>query len=327
MTRVSAAQAARSASPAGNAEGTTSTTHVPLPGMSNVGAVYPGRSCNRKPPCHRLDIFGSQPANWSLRTARAASPAVSGPALRGARRRARASGQPAVRRHQPRRAARAARAVAAQRDLCRAAARRGRPARAAATRWPPSVWRPGARDGVLAADPRPAYYLSETQLRARRPALRRRDVLAALGVEPWSSGAVLPHEHTMSGPKADRLELLRATHLNASPIWVLHRDPICRARAGLGRRRDASRRRLSSPGAASGIGCGWSTTRRRVAAIAIGVRRRRAAVHRRRPPSLRDQPGVPGRGRSQPARRRGHAGRADLGRRSRPAACCPPIAC
>jgi uncharacterized protein (DUF1015 family) len=30
----------------------------------------------------------------------------------------------------------------------------------------------------------------------------------------------------MSGPKADRLQLLRATHLNPSPIWVLHRDPI-----------------------------------------------------------------------------------------------------
>ena len=40
--------------------------------------------------------------------------------------------------------------------------------------------------------------------------LRRRDVLAALGVEPWSTGTVLPHERTMSAPKADRLELLRS---------------------------------------------------------------------------------------------------------------------
>jgi uncharacterized protein (DUF1015 family) len=35
---------------------------------------------------------------------------------------------------------------------------------------------------------------------------------------------VLPHEHTMAGPKADRLELLRATHLNTSPIWLLARE-------------------------------------------------------------------------------------------------------
>jgi uncharacterized protein (DUF1015 family) len=80
--------------------------------------------------------------------------------------------------------------------------------------------------GVLAADPRPAFYLSETHYSHGGESLRRRDVLAAAGIEPWSSGAVLPHEQTMAGPKADRLELLRATHLNASSIWLLHRDPI-----------------------------------------------------------------------------------------------------
>jgi uncharacterized protein (DUF1015 family) len=84
-----------------------------------------------------------------------------------------------------------------------------------------AAWR---REGVLKADPRPAVYLAETQFSHAGQTLQRRDLLAALGVEPWSSGAVLPHEHTMAGPKADRLELLRATHLNASPIWVLHRD-------------------------------------------------------------------------------------------------------
>jgi uncharacterized protein (DUF1015 family) len=84
-------------------------------------------------------------------------------------------------------------------------------------------WR---RSGVVQPDPRPAYYLSETQFAYAGQTHQRRDLLGALGVEPWSSGAVLPHEHTMSGPKADRLELLRATHLNASPIWVLHRDRL-----------------------------------------------------------------------------------------------------
>ena len=83
-----------------------------------------------------------------------------------------------------------------------------------------AAWR---REGVLRLDPRPAYYLSETRFDFGGQSLRRRDLLAALGLEPWSSGAVLPHEHTMPAPKADRLELLRATHLNASPIWVLAR--------------------------------------------------------------------------------------------------------
>jgi uncharacterized protein (DUF1015 family) len=86
-----------------------------------------------------------------------------------------------------------------------------------------SAWR---RDGVLRQDPRPAYYLSETQFTYAGDALVRRDLLAALGVEAWSTGAVLPHEHTMAGPKADRLELLRSTGVNSSPIWVLHRDRV-----------------------------------------------------------------------------------------------------
>jgi len=84
-----------------------------------------------------------------------------------------------------------------------------------------ATWR---RDRVVKEDPRPAYYLSETQFTHAGQTLTRRDVLAALAVEPWSTGTVLPHEHTMPGPKADRLALLRATRLNASSIWLLHRE-------------------------------------------------------------------------------------------------------
>src|SRR4051794_5326949 len=47
---------------------------------------------------------------------------------------------------------------------------------------------------VLVPDPRPAYYLSETRFVYAGQTRQRRDVVAALGVEPWSTGAVLPHE-------------------------------------------------------------------------------------------------------------------------------------
>jgi uncharacterized protein (DUF1015 family) len=79
---------------------------------------------------------------------------------------------------------------------------------------------------VLRPDPRPGYYLHETRFDYGGASHTRRDLIAAIGVEPWSTGDVLPHEDTMAGPKADRLELLRATHLTASPIWLMHRDPI-----------------------------------------------------------------------------------------------------
>ena len=48
-------------------------------------------------------------------------------------------------------------------------------------------------------------------------------VLARLQLEPFGSG-VRAHEHTMSGPKADRLALLRATRTQLSPILAIYFD-------------------------------------------------------------------------------------------------------
>jgi uncharacterized protein (DUF1015 family) len=79
-------------------------------------------------------------------------------------------------------------------------------------------------EGVLQPDTRAAYYLSETEYPYANATVRRRDLLAAVAVEPWSARVALPHENTMAAPKADRLELLRATHLNTSPIWLLARE-------------------------------------------------------------------------------------------------------
>src|SRR5690348_6910469 len=77
---------------------------------------------------------------------------------------------------------------------------------------------------VLKRDAQPAYYLCETEFSFANATQRRRDVLAAVAVEPWSARVALPHEHTMSAPKADRLALFRATHLTASPIWLIARE-------------------------------------------------------------------------------------------------------
>ena len=42
-------------------------------------------------------------------------------------------------------------------------------------------------------------------------------------LEPWGGG-IRPHEHTMPGPKADRLALLRATRTQLSPILAIYFD-------------------------------------------------------------------------------------------------------
>ena len=51
-----------------------------------------------------------------------------------------------------------------------------------------------------------------------------RGVLARVQLEPFGEG-IRAHEHTMDGPKADRLALLRATRTQLSPILAIYFDP------------------------------------------------------------------------------------------------------
>ncbi len=70
-----------------------------------------------------------------------------------------------------------------------------------------------------------SYYLYEQEFAVPGTAqtVKRRGVIGALTLEEFGQD-VQPHEHTMSGPKADRLELLRATQTNISPIFGLFSD-------------------------------------------------------------------------------------------------------
>ena len=79
-------------------------------------------------------------------------------------------------------------------------------------------------EGVLARDDS-SYYLYEQEFAAPGTAdtMKRRGVIGALTLEEFGEG-VQPHEHTLSGPKADRLNLLRATRANISPIFGLVAD-------------------------------------------------------------------------------------------------------
>jgi uncharacterized protein (DUF1015 family) len=80
-------------------------------------------------------------------------------------------------------------------------------------------------DGTLQQDPLPAIYPLEEQFTGPegRPRVRR-GVIVALRLHPYEDGIVLPHEKTLTGPKADRLEVLRAVRANLSPIFGLYED-------------------------------------------------------------------------------------------------------
>jgi uncharacterized protein (DUF1015 family) len=77
--------------------------------------------------------------------------------------------------------------------------------------------------GVLIRDDQACLYLYEVLFQLGDQEQTRRALVAALKLEPWESGQVLPHERTMAGPKEDRLRLLRATRANVSPVWTIYR--------------------------------------------------------------------------------------------------------
>ena len=73
--------------------------------------------------------------------------------------------------------------------------------------------------GILRVEDRPSLYPYRMTDDAGRSTT---GVVGALGLaEPGEEGDVLPHEQTLPKPKSDRLDLLRATRANLSPIWGL----------------------------------------------------------------------------------------------------------
>lgn len=78
-------------------------------------------------------------------------------------------------------------------------------------------------DGVLVRDETPAVWWLEQDFVGPDGVPRSRDgVVASLRAEPYSTGAVLPHERTHAEPIEGRLRLLRATRVQLEPIFVLY---------------------------------------------------------------------------------------------------------
>ncbi|MBN2573455.1 MAG: DUF1015 domain-containing protein, partial [Deltaproteobacteria bacterium] len=63
----------------------------------------------------------------------------------------------------------------------------------------------------------------------------RKGFFALILLSPFADRIVLPHEHTLSGPKVDRFKLIKATSAHFSEIFVLYRDPQGQAEAVLER--------------------------------------------------------------------------------------------
>jgi uncharacterized protein (DUF1015 family) len=82
-------------------------------------------------------------------------------------------------------------------------------------------WR---KNGLLRREGEESFYLYRQTFWSGPDQFTRSILFARLRLEPWDAGVVLPHEQTFGGPKEDRLKLLRAIHLNTSPVYLLYRD-------------------------------------------------------------------------------------------------------
>ena len=79
------------------------------------------------------------------------------------------------------------------------------------------------QEGVLMREQTPALYvLHQTFTLPDGSTRTRQGLIAALELSRFDEGVVLPHERTHSGPKVDRLNLMRATAVNFGHIFMLY---------------------------------------------------------------------------------------------------------
>ena len=76
--------------------------------------------------------------------------------------------------------------------------------------------------GILVEEPPAVWALSQDYVGPDGVARRREGIVGSLKVEPYERGTVLPHERTHRGPLEGRLRLLRATHTQLEPIFLLY---------------------------------------------------------------------------------------------------------
>ncbi|HKW17698.1 MAG TPA: DUF1015 domain-containing protein [Terriglobales bacterium] len=85
--------------------------------------------------------------------------------------------------------------------------------------------------GVLCQDREPSIYRyvqrfsAPSSQRNHRLQFERQGFVAVGKVEDYASGVVFRHEKTLAKPKADRLDLLRATRAHFGQIFMLYSDP------------------------------------------------------------------------------------------------------
>jgi uncharacterized protein (DUF1015 family) len=87
------------------------------------------------------------------------------------------------------------------------------------------LYREWQDEGVLVPEEPAFWALSQEYVGPDGVPRTRTGLVGSLRVEPYETGAVLPHEQTHRGPKEGRLRLLREVRAQLEPIFLLYERP------------------------------------------------------------------------------------------------------
>ena len=77
---------------------------------------------------------------------------------------------------------------------------------------------------ILVRDAQPNFYLTRLEFKVDDRLVTRYGLMGLVGLRPFSDNVVLPHEHTFSKVKSERLRLMKTTNANLCPIFGLYAD-------------------------------------------------------------------------------------------------------
>lgn len=87
-----------------------------------------------------------------------------------------------------------------------------------------NLYRKWKEDGILQKDKDKSFYLYEQVYEYGGNTYVRSGFVGALKLSEFGKGQVFPHEKTLSGPKVDRYELMKASKANFSQVFGLYLD-------------------------------------------------------------------------------------------------------
>lgn len=80
------------------------------------------------------------------------------------------------------------------------------------------------KEGIFKQDSLPAVYIYEDEYKIHGQKRKVRGLLCLVKLEEYENQVILPHEETLSKNRLDRLNLMKATFCNFSPVYSLYRD-------------------------------------------------------------------------------------------------------